>query len=140
MTPLAEFAQKFRLPELTHKSYRHWTWSLRPVQSTLGAGVLSVRREAIRFSDLTPEEYMEFGEAVKEVEAALKRAFAYDKINYLMLMMVDPLVHFHVLPRYEKPRNFAGMEWVDKNWGKFPDLGGPAITPDLVKAIREALT
>jgi diadenosine tetraphosphate (Ap4A) HIT family hydrolase len=139
MPALAEFASKFRLAELTVKSYRHWVWSLRPVQSTLSAGVLSISREATQFAGLTPEEYLGLGEAVKEVEASLKRAFAYDKINYLMLMMVDPLVHFHVLPRYQAPRAFLGEEWVDKNWGKFPDLGGPEITPDLAKALFEKL-
>ena len=30
---------------------------------------------------------------------------AYERINYLMLMMVDPHVHFHVIPRYSgEPR------------------------------------
>jgi len=28
-----------------------------------------------------------------------------------MLMMVDPDVHFHVLPRYAQSRSFAGREF-----------------------------
>jgi diadenosine tetraphosphate (Ap4A) HIT family hydrolase len=38
------------------------------------------------------------------------------KINYLMLMMVDPHVHFHVLPRYEGDRSHGGIEVVDAGW------------------------
>ena len=30
----------------------------------------------------------------------LRGFVAYERINYLMLMMVDPDVHFHVIPRY----------------------------------------
>jgi diadenosine tetraphosphate (Ap4A) HIT family hydrolase len=52
-----------------------------------------------------------------------------------MLMMVDPLVHFHVVPRYQAPRAFQGTDWVDKNWGRFPDLAGPEITPALAQAL-----
>jgi diadenosine tetraphosphate (Ap4A) HIT family hydrolase len=139
MVALAEFAHKFRLAGLTVKPYRHWVWSLRPVQCTLGASVLSVTTETTRFSDLGAEAFAALAEVVKEVEANLKRAFAYDKINYLMLMMVDPLVHFHVVPRYQGPRTFQGAEWVDKSWGRFPDLAGPEITPALAKALLQQL-
>ncbi len=139
MVALADFAGKFRLAELTVKSYEHWVWSLRPIQSTLGACVLSVSREATRFSDVSADEFASLALVVKDVEAELKRAFDYDKINYLMLMMVDPLVHFHVVPRYAAPRQFLGTEWIDKNWGKFPDLAGPEITPEQTKALLQQL-
>ena len=33
-----------------------------------------------------------------------------------MLMMVDPDVHFHVLPRYAQSRSFAGLEFRDHGW------------------------
>jgi len=37
-----------------------------------------------------------------------------------MLMMVDPDVHFHVLPRYENPREFGGRTHNDRFWPKPP--------------------
>ena len=43
-----------------------------------------------------------------DLDTALAKTFAPDKLNYLMLMMVDPDVHFHVLPRYAAARAFAG--------------------------------
>ena len=57
------------------------------------------------------------------MESALAKAFQYDKINYLMLMMVDPDVHFHVLPRYAQPMQFADMEFIDAGWPVMPNLG-----------------
>jgi len=61
--------------------------------------------------------------AIKDIEAALKAAFDYDKINYLMLMMVDPNVHYHVIPRYAAARSFNGAENADSGWPGPPALG-----------------
>ena len=33
-----------------------------------------------------------------------------------MLMMVDPNVHFHVIPRYEGTRAWAGLDFPDAGW------------------------
>jgi diadenosine tetraphosphate (Ap4A) HIT family hydrolase len=137
MTELEKFRQKFRIPEFTVREYSHWIWSLRPLHSTLGAGVISARRYAPHFSDMTAEECAELATVVKDVEGRLKAAFAYDKINYLMLMMVDPHVHFHVLPRYAGPRDFAGATWADKGWPKQPDsTAGAELTPEQAKAMK----
>jgi diadenosine tetraphosphate (Ap4A) HIT family hydrolase len=60
---------------------------------------------------------------VGDIEAALRGAIAYDRINYLMLMMVDPHVHFHVIPRYSGERAACGITITDKGWPKVPALG-----------------
>jgi diadenosine tetraphosphate (Ap4A) HIT family hydrolase len=39
-----------------------------------------------------------------------------------MLMMVDPHVHFHVIPRYASPRLFDGQDLGDASWPKPPDV------------------
>ena len=44
-----------------------------------------------------------------EIEATLQPTIGYERINYLMLMMVDPHVHFHVFPRYEGARSFEDL-------------------------------
>ena len=123
MTELEKFHQKFRIPDFTIRAYDHWIWSLRPVHSTLGAGVLSLRRYEPHFGGMTPAEGTELATVVKDVETKLEAAYAYDKINYLMLMMVDPHVHFHVLPRYEGARTAAGLTAPDMGWPGQPDLG-----------------
>lgn len=109
--------------------YDHWAVLLRPQQATLGALVLVCREEATAFSAISSEAFAELEQAVHDIEAVLKTAFDYQKINYLMLMMVDPHVHYHVLPRYESPREFAGVTFTDPGWPRLPDLGNaPAVT------------
>src|SRR3546814_10708518 len=61
--------------------------------------------------------------AITDIEAALRQAVDYSKINYLMLMMVDPHVHFHVIPRYEGQREAKGLSIEDKGWPNAPALG-----------------
>jgi hypothetical protein len=70
-----------------------------------------------------------FGDGVRgafhcdaELERALRAAFDYQKVNYLALMMVDPHVHFHVIPRYSEAREFEGSTFLDAAWPKPPDL------------------
>ena len=36
--------------------------------------------------------------------------------------MLDPHVHFHVLPRYAEARSFAGADFADAGWPAAPNL------------------
>ena len=40
-----------------------------------------------------------------------------------MLMMVDPNVHFHVIPRYSELAQWNGIEFPDAGWPGPPQLG-----------------
>ena len=58
-----------------------------------------------------------------------------------MLMMVDPNVHFHVIPRYSEPRSWGGIEFPDAGWPGPPRLDSAVKLNDdqlgrLVTAIR----
>lgn len=98
---------------------------LRPVQVTLGSVILAAHEPAHAFSQLGKASFTELHEVTAQLEPALGKAFDYDKLNYLMLMMVDPDVHFHVIPRYAAPRHFNGGEYVDAGWPGPPDFGRP---------------
>lgn len=115
-----DFASKFRIPELTIVQLRYWIWSLRPVHCTLGSGILSLARPCSSFGDITPAEASELSEAAREIERRLGSLFRPDKLNYLMLMMVDPHLHFHVIPRYATPREFLNIQWLDGGWPALP--------------------
>lgn len=130
----------FGHPASVVAEYDHWAVLLRPQQATLGALVLACREEAIAFSAVSPAASSELGAIVHDIEAALAAAFAYEKINYLMLMMVDPHVHFHVLPRYAAPREFAGVTFTDPGWPRLPDLGNaPSVSDECRAALMTAL-
>jgi diadenosine tetraphosphate (Ap4A) HIT family hydrolase len=115
--------RKFGAPQTIIRSFQYWSVLLRPAQATLGALVLAAHEPAQAFSQLSPASFAELHSVTGQIESALAKAFHYDKINYLMLMMVDPDVHFHVIPRYAQSMPFAGMEFIDAGWPAMPNLG-----------------
>jgi len=129
-------AVRFGYPETLIREYEHWLVLLREQQATLGSLVLCAKSEATEFSALPLQAHTEMGKVVSEIEHALKAAFAYEKINYLMLMMVDPNVHFHVIPRYSQPRSACGLTIPDPGWPALPQLG---VAHELGSTEREAL-
>jgi diadenosine tetraphosphate (Ap4A) HIT family hydrolase len=98
------------------KDYKFWKLLIRNRNATLGNCVAILKRHIEALSEITHEEMAEFVTLVKDIEKSLKTSFSYDKINYLMLMMMDKHVHFHIIPRYAGKRSFAGLEWVDEGW------------------------
>jgi diadenosine tetraphosphate (Ap4A) HIT family hydrolase len=132
--------EKFGYPETLIREFEHWLVLLRPAQPTLGSLVLAAKSEATAFGDLPAEAHAELKQATSAIEAALGRFAGYARLNYLMLMMVDPHVHFHVIPRYEGARSFGGQDFPDAGWPAVPQLG-QAVTLDepLRDAMREEL-
>ncbi len=114
---------KFRDPATRIAEYDHWVVLLRPDQPTLGSLVLAAKSDATAFGDLAPAAHAELAIVTKAIETALRAAVSFERINYLMLMMVDPHVHFHVLPRYEGERRFGTFSIPDAGWPKVPNLG-----------------
>jgi diadenosine tetraphosphate (Ap4A) HIT family hydrolase len=104
------------------KEFEHWLVLLRPAQVTLGSLVLAAKADATAYSGLPRAAFTEQAEAVTAIEQALRRFVAYERINYLMLMMVDPNVHFHVIPRYSEVRRWGGFEFPDAGWPGPPRL------------------
>jgi diadenosine tetraphosphate (Ap4A) HIT family hydrolase len=115
--------EKFGWPATLIAEFTHWVVLLRPVQPTLGSLILAAKSDAMAFGDLPAEAHAELKTVTATIEAALGKAVGYAKINYLMLMMVDPHVHFHVIPRYEGERSAAGVTVPDAGWPGQPDLG-----------------
>jgi diadenosine tetraphosphate (Ap4A) HIT family hydrolase len=109
--------------------YAHWLVQIRPAQATLGSLVLICKDEADSFSRISQEAFAELGPVTADLETALSRLNPYERLNWLMLMMVDRDVHFHVIPRYSAPQLFAGTEFPDPAWPGPPDLGR-AVKPD----------
>lgn len=132
---LGDFRTKFKIEELKIYETSYWVWSLRPHQVTLGSGILSLKRECATFSELEPDEYCDLNKIIKVIEPTLKELFKYDVINYLMLMMVDKQVHYHVIPRYENEMKLFGVSWKDTSWPGVPNLVGEIIEKEKAKDI-----
>ncbi|MBK1670357.1 HIT family protein [Rhodovibrio sodomensis] len=129
---------EFGYPDTVIADYTHWTVQRRPRQATLGALVMIAKAEATAFAQLPDAAFAEAATVVRAIERALSDALAYDKINYLMLMMKDPHVHYHVLPRYAQTRVFDEISCSDPGWPGPPDLAHsvelPAVTTDRLHA------
>ena len=132
---------KFGYPSTLVEETEHWTVLVRPEQPTLGSLVLVCREPVEAFGEVSPRAFAELASVVARIEAVLRDFTRYDKINYLMLMMVDPDVHFHVIPRYEGERGHEGLTIPDAGWPGPPALT-QAVIPDeaqrrvLVAALR----
>src|SRR5690348_13020390 len=121
--------EKFGYPATLVREYEHWLVLLRPAQVTLGSLVLAAKSDVTAFSALPRAAFAEQADVIAAIERALTAFTGYDRINYLMLMMVDPNVHFHVIPRYSEPRRWNGVEFPDAGWPGPPRLDS-AVTLD----------
>ena len=118
-------ADRFGFPGSLVRAYDHWVVLLRQQQITLGSLVMCAKSDATAFSALPAEAFAEMHGVIGDIEAALGRAVEYEKINYLMLMMVDPNVHFHVFPRYSGARSACDITLADQGWPAAPKLDQP---------------
>jgi diadenosine tetraphosphate (Ap4A) HIT family hydrolase len=131
-----ETIRRFGHPATLVAEYDHWVVLLRPAQPTLGSLILAAKGEATAFAALDAAAFGELQSAVRDIERVLAEAVGYAKINYLMLMMVDPHVHFHVVPRYDGERSACGVTVRDAGWPKVPALGQAiALGEDQIEAL-----
>jgi len=134
--------RKFGYPHTLVAETAHWAVLVRPQQVTLGSLVLACREPATAFGQVSEAAFADLRAAVAGVEAVLSGFVSYEKINHLMLMMVDPDVHFHVIPRYQGARRFDGVEFPDAGWPGPPALGSfvappPAVFDRIVQELRD---
>ena len=130
---------KFGYPATLIAEFDHWVVLLRAAQPTLGSLILAAKSDATAFGNLPAEAHAELKTVTATIEAALTKAVDYAKINYLMLMMVDPHVHFHVIPRYEGERSGGGMTVPDAGWPGQPDLGAAVKLDGALDDVRDWL-
>lgn len=130
---------KFGYPQHLLHQGRYWALLVRPAQPTLGSLVLCATGDETRYGDLPAEAFAEQGALVARIERLLRSFVRYERINYLMLMMVDPHVHFHIIPRYEGERRFGAKGFIDAGWPGPPDLtAAQSASADLIQGLREA--
>jgi len=130
-------ADKFGYPDTLIAETPSWLVLLRPQQVTLGAVVLLCREPVEAFGAVSAEALAGLNPLIGHLENVLSDFSGYEKINYLMLMMVDPAVHFHVIPRYEADRTFGGLTFPDAGWPGPPALDRAVKLDD---EARHALT
>jgi diadenosine tetraphosphate (Ap4A) HIT family hydrolase len=132
--------EKFGYPATLLREFEHWLVLLRPAQVTLGSLVLAAKSNVTAYARLPREAFAEQADAAGAIEKALAAFSRYERINYLMLMMVDPNVHFHVIPRYSTARHWGGLEFADAGWPGPPQLGiALNLSDEQIGALAEEL-
>ncbi len=133
-------ALKFGFPHTLVAETGHWWILARPKQLTLGSLVIVCKQPVTGFGQVSAEGFTDLHRVVARAEGLLKGFVAYERINHLMLMMVDPDVHFHVIPRYPGSRQFGALTLADASWPNPPDLAQAQTLPaDALAALTAEL-
>lgn len=121
-------------------STRLWDVFLFDDQTYLGRVKVVLKRSPCEsLSDVTVEEWVDFGELTKSYESAVKRAFGATMFNWSCLMNNaagegrPTHVHWHVKPRYLAPVTVGGETFVDEAFGKHYLQGTSRMVSDEVR-------
>lgn len=136
---LDAFTEKFRVRDLHLAAPDGWILSLRPGQTTLGATVLSVRSGVGDLGALGADEAAGMAEGFGLAERLAREVYGAVRINILCLMMQDPIVHFHILPRYDRTITRYGRSWHDADWPGPPVITGTPTEDPVLERIRDDL-
>ena len=131
-------ALKFGYPHTLVAESAHWWVLARPRQVTLGSLVLVCKQPVTAFGEVSAAGFSDLHAVIALAESMLKGFTAYERINYLMLMMVDPDVHFHVIPRYGVTRDYEGISLPDASWPNPSNLAAAIELPAPVLATLTA--
>ena len=129
----------FGYPDTVLREFDHWVVMLRPEQITVGTLVLVAKSEAASLGALTREEWAEFANVSSYAENLLRSVFGAEKFNYLALMMKDPNVHFHLVPRYSGTVAIGGEHFTDSDWPLKTELKPLEISHATYQTIKAEL-
>ncbi|WP_417857461.1 MULTISPECIES: hypothetical protein [Flavobacteriaceae] len=121
-TNVLEFKIKYQVDEYNLFENNNWIVSLRPEQKTPFSMLISVKFDIFSLSDLTPIQMSELHDCYKFIENLSYKKLEATKVNYLCLMMVDSIVHFHVFPRFNKSLAYKGVSLKDVYYPKPVDI------------------
>lgn len=129
---------RFRIAET-----ERWELYLNEDQNLLGRCFLMLKRPETDVTALRDAEIAELWEATRRVKAALLKLWEPDHFNYAFLMNQTPQVHWHVIPRYRRRREFAGSTFADPDFGGHYHVGpakhlDPAASEAIILALRKA--
>ncbi len=89
---------------------------------------------------LTPDEHKElWDDILPRLTAAIKKSFNADRVNYAHLANREKHVHWHVVPRYDNPVIFQGIEFIDPHPNKTFRSGEKDLTEEQLDLIFEEI-
>jgi diadenosine tetraphosphate (Ap4A) HIT family hydrolase len=123
-----------------------WEVRLNPNQKYLGRCVVALKRPCPSLSDVTPKEMLDFLQVIKGLETLLKKTFNATMFNWACSMNhayqvnpPDPLVHWHMIPRYIHPIVFRGKTFSDERFGYRSVSEEDVVPDDIFSVIADTL-
>ena len=123
------------------KDYDYWAVYIHENQGYLGRCIIWCKREeAFDLTDATPEEQRELFVILRSLKKAEEEIFQPDWFNYAFLGNDTRHLHAHFIPRYANPKEFMGIIFEDKLYGRNYKTDKDFITPENVLiAVRDRL-
>jgi diadenosine tetraphosphate (Ap4A) HIT family hydrolase len=101
------------------RSTAHWIWQIHENQAYLGRLVFRLKRQLFAsLAQCTKQEWGALRNQLIEYERVARELFQPDRFNYGQLGNVYPQLHVHAIPRYETPRQWGEMRFLDQRWGE----------------------
>lgn len=99
------------------------------------------REDASQLRDMNIDSRNElFDAVVPQWERTVRKLFQSDWTNAACLGNTSPHLHWHLIPRYNSPRKFEGIEFVDSNpRGNYSPYAKKEIPMDVLLKIREEI-
>ena len=129
----------------------HWCVYLANNQNYPGRCIIPLRRHCSTLAELTEREWLDFHKLVKALETIWREELGATNFNWTCLMNGGyasrpyiPHVHFHFIPRYDKPFETSDGAFVDTRFGNHYELSadyqlGAEDRSALCKRLRERL-
>ncbi len=102
----------------------YWNVALSKNHAYPGRAYVSLLKHKSTLSELSEEEWDDFRQLVYKLENAYQKALGAGPINWACLTNnaykkkpYNPHVHWHLIPRYEKPVIIQGTVLIDKEFG-----------------------
>jgi diadenosine tetraphosphate (Ap4A) HIT family hydrolase len=147
MTKLCDACEFLKKPSYPIVRTKHWNVELATNHAYLGRAYVTLLEHKSSLSELSPEEWHDFEALVQKLEAAYHKAFGAGPFNWSCLMNnayqekpYNPHVHWHLVPRYEKPVDIDGQTFTDDEFGHmFAPFKERTKDDQTVKKIAEAI-
>ena len=103
---------------------KFWKVDICDNQEYLGRSYITLKRHCPNLSNITTDEWSDFLSLIKKIENAIQKAFGATSFNWTCMMndtfkkeSPQPHVHWHLRPRYAQNVNFAGITFIDPEYG-----------------------
>lgn len=99
------------------------------------------REDADKITNIKSGELVElFGDVIPSWNQAVQQLFQHDRPNLAILGNEAPHLHAHLIPRYNTPRTFYNITFIDPNpTGNYAPYPKQKIELDILLQIRDAV-